>query len=637
MYKVSLINMPFADLWYPSIALTQLKTVVEEQLGDKVSVRILYLNQDIAQYFGVRLYCYISGALETNMAAMGDWLFSNIAFPDKEDNVDAYFQRCFPGTDPETENNKVQILRKRKGLSTLLDRLISKYALADDDLVGFTSMFCQNGASFALAKRIKDRNSRVITIVGGANCESPMGQELARHADQIDYVFSGPALKSLPQFLQACVDADRGKCDEIRGVFSRRNADREIGLHESLGEELDINHDVRLDYSLFLDTLEKNFQHNDIRPILLFETSRGCWWGQKAHCTFCGLNGGTMAYRSMEPAAAIRKFNEMFEYASRCTHFNAVDNILPKSYLAEVLPHIHTPETAELFYEVKADLSKKDVEVLSKARVKRIQPGIESLSTSTLKLMRKGTTVFQNLALLRNCLVFGIHVEWNLLIGFPGEPEKVFEKYVADIPRLVHLPPPQGTFHVRFDRYSPYFVQAKEYGLDLHPSDFYRFIYPFSEEVLRNIAYYFTDHNYSAAYISAVSAWSTRVRDQIAFWRSRWDGGRYSAPKLVWKTRRGTTVVYDSRGESEIEHELDESGTALLQHLAIPKRESDLVSLFPAFDAAKELANLKQKGLVFEEEQRYMSLVTEDPVDGQNQAAEGSLNYETSVQEMLPA
>jgi hypothetical protein len=32
-----------------------------------------------------------------------------------------------------------------------------------------------------------------------------------------------------------------------------------------------------------------------------------------------------------------------------------------------------------------------------------------------------------------------------------------------------------------------------------------------------------------------------------------------------------------------------------------------------------------------------MSLVTEDPVDEQKQAAEGSLNYETSMQEMLPA
>ena len=34
---------------------------------------------------------------------------------------------------------------------------------------------------------------------------------------------------------------------------------------------------------------------------LPMESSRGCWWGAKQHCTFCGLNGGSMAYRSKSP------------------------------------------------------------------------------------------------------------------------------------------------------------------------------------------------------------------------------------------------------------------------------------------------------------------------------------------------
>src|SRR5579884_3825651 len=100
MLKISLINMPFADLWFPSIALTQLKHVLEERFGQDVRVRILYLNQDIAQHFGVRLYCYISNSLDTNMSALGDWLFRNLAFPGIEENVQTYFQRCFPGEDP---------------------------------------------------------------------------------------------------------------------------------------------------------------------------------------------------------------------------------------------------------------------------------------------------------------------------------------------------------------------------------------------------------------------------------------------------------------------------------------------------------------------------------------------------------
>jgi len=27
---------------------------------------------------------------------------------------------------------------------------------------------------------------------------------------------------------------------------------------------------------------------------LLIETGRGCWWGQKHHCTFCGLHGTSL-------------------------------------------------------------------------------------------------------------------------------------------------------------------------------------------------------------------------------------------------------------------------------------------------------------------------------------------------------
>ncbi len=609
MFRISLINMPFADLWFPSIALTQIKGILQEQFQDKVDVKVLYLNQDIAQYLGVRLYCYISNSLETNMAAMGDWLFREVAFPGAEDNVEAYFQRCFPGADAATLAKKQAILRKRRGLRNFLDQLVAKYQLADQDLVGFTSMFCQSIASFAMARRVKDRNPRVITIMGGANCEAPMGSELVRHVEQLDYVFSGPALISLPKFVKACME-DEGTRNAIRGVYSKQNVTNAIGSYESLGEELDINQYVPLDYSSFLDTLDRNFSRQDISPVLLFETSRGCWWGQKAHCTFCGLNGGTMAYRSMEPALALRQFDDLFRYADRCSVFNAVDNILPKSYLAEVFPHLKTPENIEIFYEVKADLSKADVETLARARVKRIQPGIEALNTSTLKLMRKGTTAFQNLGLLKNCKRYNVHPEWNLLIGFPGEPEEVFEKYVRDIPLFVHLAPPDGSFHVRFDRYSPYFVQAKHYNLDLHPSDFYGFIYPFEESVLRNIAYYFSNHDYSAAYIHAVSKWSAKIRESVDYWRSRWSEGIF--PKLVWRRSGESVLIYDSRGGKEILHQLGPHGIAMLEQLGVPKRRSDLVGLFPECDAEKELATLQAKGLVFEEDQRFMSLVIEE-------------------------
>jgi ribosomal peptide maturation radical SAM protein 1 len=449
--------------------------------------------------------------------------------------------------------------------------------------------------------------------LGGANCEAPMGPELVRHIEPIDYVFSGPALISFPQFVRSCIEGDGGR-ESIQGVYSKRNAAFPVLGQEAMGQELDINHYLRLDYEPFLDTLASNFSSNDISPVLLFETSRGCWWGEKAHCTFCGLNGGTMAYRAMRPEIAIQQFRDLFRYAPRCSTFNCVDNILPKNYVSEVLPFIDVPSNIEIFYEVKADLSRDDVQALSRARVKRVQPGIEALNTSTLKLMRKGTTVFQNLTLLKNCVGYGVHPEWNLLIGFPGEQEKVFEKYVRDLPLLAHLPPPTGVFHVRFDRYSPYFVKADEYGLKLLPSDFYSFIYPFSEATIEKIAYYFSNHDYGAPYIDAVANWSTRVQAQGRRWRARWQGSEGGAfPRLFWKSIGDRTVIYDSRFGAKIEHSLESDAIAILKLLEKPKRKADLLAQFPAGEGERHVAELERLGLVFEEEQRYMSLVTDAP------------------------
>lgn len=57
--------------------------------------------------------------------------------------------------------------------------------------------------------------------------------------------------------------------------------------------------------------------------------------------------------------------------------------------------YLDTPPGMSMVYEVKADLDEDDFRDLARARVMRIQAGIEALNTSTLKLMRKGTSVFQ--------------------------------------------------------------------------------------------------------------------------------------------------------------------------------------------------------------------------------------------------
>jgi len=611
MYRIVLVNMPFANLSLPSIALTQLKAVVESQFNEQVSVKLLYLNHDFANYLGLDLYDLIVNSKESQNSGLGDWFFRQTAFPDLPNNDGGYLSRYFPLHTDQMNELKALVLEKRSGLNSFLESLIRKYSLDQTELVGFTSMFMQNVASFSLAKKIKDKNKDVTTIMGGANCESPMGQVIVHYVDAVDYVFSGPGLRSFPEFVEHQLAQEAWKCGSIKGVFTKKNYMFHSGP-EAIGEELSIDVPIDLDYEPFVNTLSTNFPKRQVDPILLFETSRGCWWGERAHCTFCGLNGTTMSYRAMNPELALKQFDSLFTYAPKVSRLEAVDNILPKEYLKDVLPFVRTPENVEIFYEVKADLTESDVQVLAKARVKEIQPGIESLATSTLKLMKKGTSAFRNLGLLKFCSMYDIRPDWNLLIGFPGEGAAVYEKYVNDLPLLVHLFPPSGVYPVRFDRYSPYFVKAGEYGLDLHPLDYYPLIYPFPQDAIDNLAYYFSDRHIQSEYVQTMSKWIMKIREKVDRWIECWQSD-HARPKLFLRQNGKHSVVHDSRSQEVAEYPLGANATRALRYLAVKPRDMvDLAREFrdvDGFDAKQVMGFFKEIGLVFEENDRYFSLV----------------------------
>jgi ribosomal peptide maturation radical SAM protein 1 len=603
--------MPFAALHTPSIALTQLKSIVTKEFADQVEVEILYLNQDFAHFLGLGFYSLITGSHEAQNSGFGDWIFRQQAFPDLPQNTDKYLRRYFPQREVQEMLRKSPLFEKWGKVEEFMDELIDRYELEKADLVGFTSMFTQNLACFAMARRIKARNPRVVTVMGGANCEWPMGREIARNVKAIDYVFSGPALKSFPEMVRRLMEGDGEGCGEIKGVLSGKTTGLTT-LTSVIGEELPIDVDVELDYDSYLDKVEKNFPNGEVVPTLLFETSRGCWWGERAHCTFCGLNGLTMNYRAMAADKAIRQFEKLFRYADKVPQIEAVDNIMPKSYPKEVFPALNTPENMLIFYEVKADLSQEEMQELSKVRVLGVQPGIEALATTTLKLMRKGTNAFQNVTLLKNCLLYSIYPLWNLLVGFPGEEEDVYQKYVADIPRLTHLPPPSGVYPVRFDRFSPYFVQAKEYGLDLRPLDYYSLIYPFDEESLSNLAYYFDDRNVRAPYRIKMTRWIDQMQRPVEYWKMRWSSEDGQTPRPGLHFNGKPNHVYDSRGDQVIEHDVGEVGRRLLEYLAQPRRQKDVAGALGdvgAREVEEHMRRLEELGLVFEEGDRVLSLV----------------------------
>jgi len=238
--------------------------------------------------------------------------------------------------------------------------------------------------------------------------------------------------------------------------------------------------------------------------------------------------------------------------------------------------------------------------------------------------MRKGTSAFGNIGFLKSCIAHEINPMWNLLIGFPGEPASVYEKYTRDIPLLTHLPPPSGVFSVRFDRYSPYFTRQQEYGLRLEPMDFYRLVYPFERAVLENMAYYFSDTSRNAEYLYQMADWHVPLTRAVAKWKRLWSQSRATRPVLVVRNRNGRTVVYDSRGERPVEYPITDDQAAVLRRLSRQTRLSGVgEALGPdlSADANACLRFFNDKKLLFTEDDRIMSLVCFDQHEGERAQA----------------
>ena len=90
------------------------------------------------------------------------------------------------------------------------------------------------------------------------------------------------------------------------------------------------------------------------------------------------------------------------QYPFRLVQF--ADNILALDYFKDLIPYwADRGDSTKKFFEVKSNLNRMQVEMLKRAGVASIQPGVESLADDTLRVMRKGVTGAQNVAILRWC------------------------------------------------------------------------------------------------------------------------------------------------------------------------------------------------------------------------------------------
>jgi ribosomal peptide maturation radical SAM protein 1 len=535
--RVALVNMPFAAAHRPSIQCGLLKASLA-RAGH--SVDVFYLNLELAAELGHGAYHNLAELRSDHL--LGEWLFSVAAFGRRSD--EAAYRQAHPSIAETCE----QLGRTFEDLCALrnetLPAFVERWATTIDwstyDVVGFTSTFEQNVAALALARRLKERNRGIVTVFGGANYDGEMGPEYVRAFPWIDYAVVGEGDEALPAIVARV--ALGTSAAGLPGVAARVNGGVVKDGPASLVRDLDGLPDP--DYDEFFATLGRLGRERvlgEALPLLLFESARGCWWGEKHHCTFCGLNALGMAYRSKSPErvhAELRRMSARYQIVN----FEAVDNILDMRYLEELCtPLIDERYDYKLFYEVKANLKRAQLRTLARAGVGIIQPGIESLSTHVLKLMRKGTTMLQNVRVLKWSHYYGIKVAWNLLTGFPGETQEDYEEQARLMPFLVHLPPPAGGGPIWMERFSPYFTDPSFPVESMEPWGAYRFVYPEDTVDVRKIAYFF-DYTMGDTVPDECLAGVKRAMQE---WRDKWTAPR--VPVLVYQRAPDWIQVIDRR------------------------------------------------------------------------------------------
>ena len=595
---IHLVSLPFTSLQYPNLGISLLAGGLRRR---GIDCEISYLAFGFAEAIGIDTYAFLSHE-KFYQAFLGEWIFSALVY-DRPEALDIeYLVDVLPdfAAPLETVLITTLALAARKAAEDFIEHCAKDMAARQPALVGVTTSFQQNMASIAFARALKRHAPETTILFGGANCEAELGEALLENFDCIDAVCSGEGDVAFPTFVEAFSPSTA--LPEVPGIATRKSKpDEQPGRMITALDDLPIP-----DFSDFYSRFDQTSGLSDLlQPAPTIETSRGCWWGAKHHCTFCGLNGNAMTYRSKSPDRALEEFRTQARRYG--PDFVVVDNILDYAYFDSLLPMLRDDPTPFLMhFEVKSNLFPKHIKAMAEAGIRKIQPGIETLDSGILKLMRKGVTALQNLQTLKLCAQAGIFVDWGFIFGFPGEAPLSYDRMADLIPLLHHLQPPAAFAPVRADRFSPYFTNPGDHNVQLKPAKPYRYIYAGVGDDLGKFSYH---HEMFASDIDNSKNYTRRAKEAVLTWATCHSDARF----FIVDDTCSEAVLHDSRaGREEERIHLSRLETDIIRMCAcIVSQDRVLVALEPHYSKSQSsnaIDRLLEGGILTAERSSLLAL-----------------------------
>ena len=520
--RVLLVSMPWAIFNRPSIQLGTLKSYLQSR-GIKCVTSHPFL--DVARLIGTDSYRLIA---ENSWA--GEALYSGLLFPEHRSQAEKLFNREMRGS-LQADFHAITRLLEHQFTSWLKTQELEGF-----DLIGFTVCFAQLPPSLYGAARIKEIHPDIPIVFGGSTCTPAIGSTLLEVFPQVDHVITGEGERPLEDLCRLLAGEEKEGRDNILSRVHLPADPEEISALK--------NREIRELDQLPVPDFDDYFQ--DLRqsgmvfiPTLPVEFSRGCWWNK---CTFCNLNLQWCGYRC-KSAARMEAEIQHLKTRYQCLDFTFTDNALPVREADRFFKSmVSGGDDLRFFAEIRAMQKQKTYHLYRRGGLESVQVGIEALSSTLLKRMKKGVRVMDNVAAMKYAAAAGMKLDGNLILEFPGSTGAEVQETLRVLDAVLPYRPLQAAgFFLGLG--SPVWASPADYGIRAitsHPKN--RLLYP--DNILNRLEMLIK--SYRGDRQAQRKQWQP-VRDKIARWTAFHENRDPSRPPLSWRDGGSFLIIRQER------------------------------------------------------------------------------------------
>jgi len=604
MMKIVLLSTPWPLFNRPSIQLGTLAAFVKHHLP-AVQLKAHHVYLRVAAELGYDCYKEIS-----ERTWLSESVYAALVYPEQSDKISRFWYRRARGLGALRGTSFQELSARVKSAS---DKILDEFSWESFDLAGFSVCYGQLTSTLYFIHEIKRRSPSLKVVVGGSACAGDLGESLLETIPDIDFVVRGEGELPLTQLIGSLRDsASTG--EPIAGVLSRECGENGGPINQVPRlDELPVP-----DYHDYFDQIRSLGEHKRFLPRIPMEMSRGCWWrrrlasaGRPSGCAFCNLNLQWEGYRAKSSDRMVQELEELI-HRHEVLSLSFMDNLLPARGLPELFHRVREmEEDLRLFAEIRATTPLDVLQAMGSAGMDEVQVGIEALSSSLLQKLNKGTTVIDNIEIMKNCEREDTPaLTGNLILNFPSSDEQDVAETLEHLAFVFPYKPLKGIpFWLGYG--SPVWCAPKHFGIHrVGNHTYYRYLFP--HEVLKGLRLMIQGYQGRVRYQNRL--WKP-VRQMLAQWRKTYEQLHCrpgSGPILSYQDGGDFMIIRQRRlGKDDMTHRLRATSRRIYLYCSSQKNLSKILSEFPGFGEEKIrsfLQSMGEKRLMFGEGDRWVSL-----------------------------